>query len=97
MAAGWGCAGLLLPFGNTLASYVARNRSKRAQVVAFQTRGILGLCLPPEPPPGPPPGPPLCALLRASRSGVGLLGAPASILLLLAALVSPHRTSGTTR
>jgi hypothetical protein len=57
-------------------------------VVAFQTRGFLGLGLPPEPPPGPP----LCALLRTSRSGVGLLGAPASILLLLAALVSPHRS-----
>ena len=68
MAAGWGCAGLLLPFGNTLASYVARNRSKRAQVVAFQTRGILGLGLPPEPPPGPS----LRALLGISRSRVGL-------------------------
>src|SRR5215207_17577 len=42
--------------------------------------------------PEPLPGPPLCALLRTSRSGVGLLGAPASILLLLATLVSPHRS-----
>lgn len=58
------------------------------RLFAFQTRGLLGLDLPPESPPGPP----LCALLRTSRSGVGLLGAPASILLLLAALVSPHRS-----
>ena len=47
MASGWGCVGFLLPFGSTLASYVAKNRSKRAQVVAFQTRGILELGLPP--------------------------------------------------
>jgi hypothetical protein len=36
MASGWGWAGFLLPFGTTLAASVARNRGKRAQVVAFQ-------------------------------------------------------------